>query len=236
VQSPTSRRPAWLYPTTILVVFTLFVLYGLWVALTQLNGRFGPYLSPFSSPEIHISIRGFQIPPGLWIGPFPLAFRLTCYYYRKAYFRAFLFHPRSCAVSEPHRGAYYGERRFWIFNNLHRYALYLIIIQTLFLAYDAIVAFSYQGAFHFGLGNVILVANVACLVAYTYGCHALRHLVGGSQDCFSCHRARYRVWKGVTRLNVHHEMWAWISMFTVWGTDIYVRLLINGVLPHGGWN
>ena len=34
--------------------------------------------------------------------PFLLLFRLTCYYYRKAYYRSFWLSPPACAVAEPH--------------------------------------------------------------------------------------------------------------------------------------
>jgi hypothetical protein len=40
----------------------------------------------------------------------------------------------------------------------------------------------------------------------------------------------------VTVLNVNHEVWAWASMLSVWATDVYIRLLIHGVIPHGPWN
>ncbi|PZR91021.1 MAG: hypothetical protein DLM67_16830 [Candidatus Nephthysia bennettiae] len=235
VRNPHGSRPNWLYPTVVVVVFTAFVVYGAYVGLFETSGRYGPYLSPFFSPEIYVRIGGFLIPPGIWIAPFPLAFRLTCYYYRKAYYRAFLWHPRSCAVEEPHRGSYRGETRFWLFNNLHRFALYAIVVQMLVLLYDAVAAFQYQGSFHLGLGNVILVVNLVLLSGYTFGCHALRHLFGGT-DCFSCHRVRYRLWKGVTVLNVNHETWAWASMLSVWATDLYIRLLIHGAIPHVPWN
>jgi hypothetical protein len=235
VRNPYSRRPNWLYPAAVFVGFTAFIVYAALVGFFETSGRFGPYLSPFFSPEIYVRVGGFLIPPGIWIAPFPLAFRLTCYYYRKAYFRSYLWHPRSCAVEEPSRGAYRGETRFWIFNNLHRYSLYLIVVQMAILLFDAVAAF-YNGGFHFGLGNVVLVVNFALLSGYTFGCHALRHLVGGGTDCFSCHRARHQLWKGVTVLNVNHELWAWLSMFSVWATDVYIRLLIHGVIPHGAWN
>jgi hypothetical protein len=235
VRNPQSSRPDWLYPTVVVVVFSTFVVYGAVVGLFETSGRYGPYLSPFFSPEIYVRVGGFLIPPGIWIAPFPLAFRLTCYYYRKAYYRGFLWHPRSCAVAEPHRGSYRGETRFWLFNNLHRFALYAIIVQMAVLFYDAIAAFQYQGAFHLGLGNLILVVNLVLLSGYTFGCHALRHLFGGT-DCFSCHRVRYQLWKGVTVLNVNHEVWAWASMLSVWATDVYIRLLIHGAIPHGPWN
>jgi hypothetical protein len=236
VRNPYSTRPNWLYPTTVVVVFTAFAVYAAVVGLFETSGRFGPYLSPFFSPEIYVRVGGFLIPPGIWIAPFPLAFRVTCYYYRKAIFRSYLWHPRSCAVGEPSRGVYRGETRFWSFNNLHRFALYLIVVQTAILLYDAVAAFFYQGGFHFGLGNVIMVVNFVLLAAYTFGCHAFRHLVGGGTDCFSCHRARYQLWKGATVLNVNHECWAWASMLSVWATDLYIRLLIHGVIPHAAWN
>ena len=133
VQNPYSSRPNWLYPTVVVVVLTAFALYAFLVGVFETTGRFGPYLSPFFSPEIEVRVGGFLIPPGIWIAPFPLAFRLTCYYYRKAIFRAYLWHPRACAVAEPGRGQYRGETRFWVFNNLHRFALYLILVQTAIL-------------------------------------------------------------------------------------------------------
>lgn len=236
VRNPYSSRPNWFYPAAVVVFFTAFIVYATAVGLLETSGRYGPYLSPFFSPEIYVRVGGLLIPPGIWIAPFPLAFRLTCYYYRKAYFRSYLWHPRSCAVPEPDRGTYRGETRFWIFNNLHRFALYLIVIQLAILLYDVIASFIDHGGFHFGLGNVILVINFLLLFGYTFGCHALRHVVGGGEDCFSCHRARHQLWKGVTVLNVRHEFWAWASMFSVWGTDVYIRLLIHGVIPHAGWN
>jgi hypothetical protein len=236
VENPHSTRPSWLYPTVVVVVLSAFAVYAFLVGVLETRGSFGPYLSPFFSPPINVHLAGFLVPPGIWIGPFPLAFRLTCYYYRKAIFRGFLWHPRSCAVSEPRRGAYHGETRFWIFDNLHRFALYLILVQTAILWYDAVNAFVSNGSLHVGLGNLVMVVNVVCLAGYTLGCHSLRHLVGGGRDCFSCHRARYQLWRGVTVLNLRHETWAWLSMFTVWGTDLYIRLLIHGIIPSATWN
>ena len=233
LQNPYSRLPDWFYPTNVLVWLGLFTLYGLAVSLLDFKpAAYGPYLSPFNSPEV----AGRVLPPALWIAWVPLAFRFTCYYYRKAYFRGFLFHPVSCAHPEPSRGTYHGETRFWSFNNLHRFALYLAVIQVAILWYDMVTAFWYQGGPHLGLGNLLMVVNVVCLSGYTFGCHALRHLVGGGKDCLSCVRSRYRLWKGVTVLNVNHTTWAWVSMFTVWGTDLYIRLLAHGAIPHGVWS
>jgi hypothetical protein len=236
VRNPYSVLPDWVYPTLVVVLLSAFSVYAAWVVLFFANGRYGPYLSPFNSPEIHVTIAGFAIPTGIWIFWVPLGLRFTCYYYRKAIFRGYLWHPRSCAAEEPSRGTYRGETRFFVYNNLHRFTLYVTVVQVVILWYDTIAAFVFGGGLHLGLGNALMLVNVVCLSAYTFGCHALRHVVGGGLDCFSCHRARHRLWKGVTVLNVRHDRWAWVSMFTVWGVDLYIRLLITGVLPHAAWN
>jgi len=236
VRNPYSVLPDWVYPTAIVVVLGAFALYSAWVVLFFPSGRSGPYLSPFNSPGFQVTIAGYAIPTGIWIFWIPLSFRATCYYYRKALFRGYLWHPRSCAVGEPRRATYRGETRLFVYDNFHRYAFYITAVQVVILWYDAIAALVFNGAPHFGIGNVFMLVNVACLSAYTFGCHAFRHLAGGGQDCFSCHRARYRLWRGVTVLNVRHELWAWTSMFTVWGVDLYIRLLITGTIPHGPWN
>ena len=237
VKNPYSVLPNWVYPTFVAVTLTAFSIYSAWVVLFNSGGRYGPYLSPFYSPEISIHLGGLLIPPAIWVAWAPLAFRGTCYYYRKAYFRSFFWHPRSCAVGEPQRGGrtYRGETGFWAVNNLHRYALYAITVQMAFLWWDVLAQFYYHGSFHLGLGSVVMLVNVVCLSGYTFGCHALRHLAGGSADCMSCSQVRLRLWKGVTVLNLRHDRWAWISLFTVVLTDVYIRLLINGVLPHAGW-
>jgi len=236
VRNPYSSLPNWLYPTCVVVFLTTFSLYAAWVVLFFPDGRYGPYLSPFTSPEIHVAIAGFAIPAGIWIFWIPLAFRATCYYYRKAIFRSYLWHPRSCAVGEPRRGTYRGETRLFVYNNLHRFAFYLAAAQVVVLWYDVFAAFWFQGALHVGIGNALLLVNVVALSGYTFGCHAFRHLAGGGMDCFSCHRSRYRLWRGVTVLNVGHGAWAWVSMFTVWGVDLYIRLLILGAIPRGPWS
>ena len=235
VRNPYSILPNWVYPACVVVFLTAFSLYAAWVVLFFQDGRYGPYLSPFTSPELHVALAGLAIPTGIWIFWVPLAFRATCYYYRKAFFRGFLWHPRSCAVGEPHRGTYRGETPFFVYNNLHRFAFYITAVQVVILWYDAIVAFVPGGALHLGVGNALMLVNVVCLSAYTFGCHAFRHLAGGGTDCFSCHRMRFRLWKGVTVLNVRHDRWAWISMFTVWGADLYVRqLAASGIAPGTG--
>jgi hypothetical protein len=74
-----------------------------------------------------------------------------------------------------------------------------------------------------------MVVNVCFLLAYTFGCHSFRHLVGGKLDCFSCDgvaQTRYSLWTKVTVLNNRHAMWAWLSLFTVAGVDLYIRYVV----------
>src|SRR5205814_7599299 len=142
VKTPYSVLPNWLYPTFVVTALSLFAIYAVWVVFFQSNGYSAPYVSPFYSPLINVG----PIPPGIWVAWAPLAFRLTCYYYRKAYFRSFFWHPRSCAVPEPGRGRYRGETALpWILNNFHRFAFYATFVQVLFLWYDALVAFNFSG-------------------------------------------------------------------------------------------
>jgi hypothetical protein len=235
VKNPYSALPNWLYPTFVVVALSAFVVYAVWVVFFQPGAYVAPYLSPFDSPLIKVG----PIPPGIWVAWAPFVFRLTCYYYRKAYFRSFFWHPRSCAVPEPRRGRYRGETAFpWVLNNLHRFAFYATVVQVAFLLFDAIVAFDFGGRFGIGLGSLLMLVNVLLLSAYTFGCHAFRHLAGGELDCFSCSRsarARFRLWKGITVLNVRHDRWAWASLATVLMTDIYIRLLMAGLLRDPRW-
>jgi hypothetical protein len=234
VVNPHSALPNWLYPAFVVVALSLFGIFAVWIVFFQHNGYYAPYLSPFYSPLIQVG----SIPPGLWVAWAPFAFRATCYYYRKAYFRSFFWHPRSCAVTEPRR-RYRGETVFpWVLNNFHRFALYATVVQVGFLWFDAMVAFRFGGHFGIGLGSVILLVNVLLLSAYTFGCHAFRHLAGGQLDCFSCStvaRTRYRLWKGITVLTIKHDRWAWASLASVVAADVYIRLLIHGVLQDPRW-
>src|SRR5437764_831868 len=123
-----------------------------------------PYLSPLYSPcfmkGCPTQISWAQLNGPMWISPaiyiliFPLAFRATCYYYRKAYYRSFWLSPPACAVSEPH-GRYTGETRFpLVLNNIHRYAWYFAMIFAGILTWDAAIAFDYDGHFGFGVVSV----------------------------------------------------------------------------------
>ena len=239
----------WLYPANVVVWLTLFGAYSLWTIVFFRSGQYHSYLSPFYSPLV----AGGRVPfsPALLIFYIPLGFRLTCYYYRKAYYRSFFADPPACAVREPLLGAaltptgrqqrYRGESKLpFILSNLHRFFLYFAIAFVIVLWIDAFASLRYQGQWGFGLGTVILFVNIAFLTLYTFSCHSWRHLVGGSLNCYSCARAgrqRHGAWSLVSRLNLHHSTYAWISLFTLVGADLYIRLLQFGVLhdPHIGF-
>lgn len=194
------------------------------------------YLSPFYSPDLRswgldINTYAFFV---MWA---PLGLRVTCYYYRKAYYRAFFLAPPACAVSGPRR-SYRGEAKFpFVLQNVHRYFLYVATVVLGFLWYDAIRAFFFREAdgrlvAGLGLGTLIMLVNVVFLTLFTLGCNSLRHLLGGRLDCFTCSasaRARFRLWRGLSPLNVRHMEWAWISLASVGLTDLYIRLASAGV-------
>ncbi|MGH3364249.1 MAG: hypothetical protein ACRDOW_05925, partial [Nocardioidaceae bacterium] len=103
----------WLSPLVTFVVFTAFVVYATWRAFSGEHYYASPYLSPFYSPCMGAQcVEGsadfgrpfdwFPYSPALIILVIPLGFRMTCYYYRKAYYRAFWMSPPACGVAEPH--------------------------------------------------------------------------------------------------------------------------------------
>jgi len=112
----------------------------------------------------------------------PGLFRLTCYYYRKAYYRSFWLSPPACAVSEPHK-KYSGETRFpLIAQNIHRYAWYFALIFAGILTWDAVVGFDFGGHFGIGVGSGILAVNSILIWGYTLGCHSCRHITAGRSN------------------------------------------------------
>ena len=86
--------------------------------------------------------------------------------------------------------------------------------------------------FGVGVGTIVLGVNATLLSGYSASCHVVRHLLGGNRDSFSSltlGRARHRLWDGVSRLNAHHMLWAWMSLFSVGFADLYVRLCSMGI-------
>jgi hypothetical protein len=171
--------------------------------------------------------------PALLILVVPASFRFTCYYYRKAYYRSFAGSPPGCAAG-PMAGhkQYNGETKLLLFQNLHRYALYLALFYIPILYYDALVSFVHEGKFGIGLGTLILLINATLIAGYTFGCHSFRHLIGGRKDCMSCGQATltHSAWKRASWFNARHMDFAWFSLGWVMLTDLYVRLCAMGVI------
>jgi hypothetical protein len=283
----TARKDAWwLAPASVFVGLSIFIIYSTWAGL---QGRFfeirqdrvgftgpvvAPYLSPFYSPLLYDPASphawSHHSKPSWWPEGLPFSaaililagpglFRLTCYYYRKAYYRAFWADPAACAVGEP-RKSYWGENHWpLLLQNVHRYTLYVAIFFLVVLWWDTLKAFwwpvpllgeagqftgQYSSHFGMGLGTLVMLINVLLLSAFTFGCNSLRHLSGGRVNnfaCFSCPagggtmvqkvRPSYYTWRFSTYFNVNHMLWAWLSLFSVGFADLYIRMCAMGV-----WN
>ncbi|RZS38984.1 hypothetical protein EV193_104195 [Herbihabitans rhizosphaerae] len=201
------------------------------------------YLTPFYSPCLSDSCAPGSAHFGAWFGelpgwiplgfvalPFLLGFRLTCYYYRKAYYRSVWQSPPACAVAEPHK-SYSGETKLpLIVQNAHRYFFYAALVVSVINTYDAILAFHSPDGFGFGLGNIVLTGNVIMLWAYTLSCHSCRHIAGGRLKHFSKHPVRYWFWTKVSALNTRHMQLAWVTLGTLMLTDLYVWLVASGAI------
>ena len=267
----TDRTDAWwAHPLVVLIGLSLFVVYGLFRTIYPVfvpEAQAGIYheslLSPFFSPLLfaqeaqhHVVFGTFpewwpQLlrSPAILILWAPLGLRVTCYYYRKAYYRAFFQDPTACAVGEP-RDDYAGETGVLLFQNVHRYFLYLGVLFIVMLSFEVLRALFWnvpqgapfwQGDLQVRVGTLVLALNVFLLAGYTFGCHSLRYLIGGNRRCFSCPNnphndadgtaisRRYSLWKSVTKLNVNHATWAWFSLFMVAFADFYVWMVSIGV-------
>lgn len=244
----------WVGPLLTLLGLSGFGIYATWAAFQGEHYYVAPYLSPFYSPLLYVKpgVPGGAPLADAWLGAwpawwpaflpaspaflilaFPGSFRATCYYYRKAYYRSFFGTPPGCAVAGVPRKGYEGETTLLLFQNLHRYAMYFAIIFIFILYYDGISAFFREGRFGVGVGSIVLLINPTLLAAYTFGCHSFRHLIGGRLDCFSCDAAsgaRHGLWKQVSSLNARHMEFAWMSLFWVGFSDLYVRLVSMGIL------
>lgn len=234
----TLRRDAWWAgPAATFAVLTAFIAYATFRAFENDWFTFGPYLSPFYSP--YIPTTGIPLlTPAMLILPGPAGFRLTCYYYRKAYYRSFAMDPPACAVGEPRGRKYNGETKLLVFQNLHRYALYVALLFLAFLWHDFVKSLSWAAAdghtsFGLGVGSLVLLANCTFLSLYTFSCHSWRHLVGGSVNSFSTSplgKLRFRMWSGASVLNRNHMVFAWVSLFGVALTDLYIRMAASGAI------
>jgi len=186
----TMRRDRWwASPAVVFLGLSAFIAYSTWAAFQGDHYAFGSYLSPFYSPEL------FGDSPHAWFGPKPSwwfswlpwspaflilwapgGFRLTCYYYRGAYYKAFWADPpAACSVSESKKG-YRGENSFpLIMQNIHRYFLYFALIFLVLLSLDVWRALWFEDpitgvvSFGIGVGTLVLALNVFFLGSYTLG-------------------------------------------------------------------
>jgi hypothetical protein len=247
----TERQDAWwVEAILVVVVFTGFIVYTTWAAFQNAHYTYGPYLSPYYSPEL------FGASHHAWFGPqpawwpavlpfspaflilvFPAGFRFTCYYYRGAYYKAFWQDPVSCAVGEPRGTSYWGERWFpLVLQNVHRYFAYAAALFIVILSYDVWLALWWtneatgQTEFGLGVGTLVMLVNVLLIASYTLGCHSLRHLFGGRRDEVSKAPISEACYRCSSALNGRHMLFAWMSLFSVGLTDAYIRLCSLGVL------
>jgi hypothetical protein len=245
----TARRDVWwVQPLFVTLGLSAFVIYVTWAAFQGQHYTWGPYLSPFYSPEL------FGDSPHSWFGPKPHwwpgllpwspallilwapgLFRVTCYYYRGAYYKSFWGDPPSCTVGEP-RKFYRGENSFpLILQNIHRFFLYLALIFIVILSYDVWKAMWFQDpttgkvSFGIGLGTLVLALNVFLLGGYTLGCHSIRHLLGGGIDELTKTPVCHLAYQTSSKFNRRHMLWAWMSLFSVAFSDIYVRMCSMGI-------
>ena len=201
----------WVQPAIVFLVLSAFIGYATWAAFQGEHYTYGPYLSPFYSPELFGSSphawfgpkpawwpAWLVFSPALLILPFPGIFRVTCYYYRGAYYKAFWADPPACAVGEP-RKTYWVRRR-----SPHRaehpplFPLYRRCSSCWCCLYDVWKALWFtdpatgRTSFGIGVGTLVLATNVVLLGGYTLGCHSLRHVIGGYLDRLSGHPVRRR--------------------------------------------
>jgi len=255
----TGRTDAWwLQPVATAAGLALLFGYLTFRAFHPVHVWWEPYISPAVAPPVFTPADG---PPGsvpvehAWLGAFPswwpgfipqspafvlpwlaIVFRVTCYYYRGAYYKAAFLTPPACAVRGVTRG-YRGETTLLVFQNLHRYALYAGLFLLATLWWEALAAFFRGGRFGLGVGTIVMVINAALLSSWTLGCHSWRHLIAGRRDCFSCGRGtsvRYQTWRGSSWLNERHMLFAWCSLVWVALTDAYVYLVSSGTIRD--WN
>jgi hypothetical protein len=247
----TERRDRWwIGPLATGLGLGAFIIYASFRAFFNADYRLGAgtgvlqghayLLSPFYSPLIVLPESLAWISPAFLILWAPGGFRVSCYYYRKAYYRAFFLDPVGCAVGEPSRFCgirrgreYMGETKLLLFQNVHRYFLYLALVFLVILTIDVVRSCRWPDGFGVSVGTLVLAINTTLLTLYTASCHSFRHLIGGRLDAFSralLGKLRYRLWRLASAANEHHMLWAWASLFGVGFADFYVWMVASGTI------
>ena len=172
----------------------------------------------------------------LWI---PFGFRGTCYYMRRVYYRTFFASPVACWVDEPEinkKIGYKGEKRLFIFNNLHRYFLYAAMIILVIKWWDVThtLHFTEGAAQGWGIciGTLVMGFEAFLLTMYVTSCHALRHLAGGVLDRWTSPIAKLRgkLFGRISVLNRSHGFWFWTSLTFVFLGDLWVLAVDAGMV------
>ena len=145
---------------------------------------YAPYISPTVAPPLFTPAAGY---PGAvpvehaWFGAFPawwpaflpqspaffipglaIAFRLTCYYYRGAYYKAFFLSPPSCAVGGVPR-RYRGETALLAVPEPPPLHAVRRAVPARVPLVGGLAAFFRDGRFGIGVGTVVMVVNAALL-------------------------------------------------------------------------
>ena len=187
----------WVQPLVVFLGLSAFIVYSTWAALQGQHYRFGPYLSPLYSPEL------FGDPLHAWFG-IKAGLDAGVGYGRDAHPvgagrlpRHLLLLSRSVLQSllgRPsllHRGRAAQDVSWGTLVSSH-----LAKYSSLFsLPGVGVSRHSWPATCGMGSGltatsasvlvRLVLLANVTLLSCYTFGCHSLRHLVGGFRDRLS---------------------------------------------------
>ena len=225
----------WIGPIGIATLLLSFLVYSTWAAF---QGAYywvpgTNYLSPFYSPEFwgnspHAIIQGEPSFWQSWMPPFSAALLILWNVHRYFLYAAIVF---------VFLLAYDGIIAHMFPVNADGSAF----INVAYLAngaknpaFDAAKAIApHHHVFGVSLVSFILILNPLLLAGYTFGCHSLRHIVGGRKDCFAggegCGNGlHFGAWSFVSLLNRHHAMFAMTSLVVVGLADVVVRLVAMG--------
>ena len=144
--------------------------------------------------------------PALLILIFPLGFRLTCYYYRKAYYRSFWLVAAGLRRGRRPRQL---QRRDPVPADPPEHPPLLLLDPADLQLHPHLRRHRWPSASRASASASASARWSSCVNAvflwlYTLSCHACRHFCGGQVKQFSKHPVRYRLWKLVTPLNARH--------------------------------
>ena len=125
---------------------------------------------------------------------------------------------------------YGGEKRLFIFNNLHRYFLYAAMIIIVIKWWDVTHTLHFDAGWGFSFGTFIMATEAFLLTMYVTSCHALRHLAGGSLDRWvsGISAFRGRLFKRISVFNRSHGFWFWTSLGFVFLGDLWTIAVAEG--------